>query len=806
MAGEVIRLILHQVLDAACVVDRRIYLLFPSSLRLTLYSQQVRAILLVEALRSQDWMSNLISVAVVGGGASGITAAAALKVAGFRDELKVTLFENLERFLPLQSGCVDKVLTPYLIDWPAEGATRIKADLPILNWHKDSAAGVALELAAQFERFGIKRRTDTKVRRIENEGNAVALDIEARIKTGADPELVECRERYDLVIVAAGFGIEDPGDGLGSSTPSYWRVHPGAQPALVPQGKRKILISGLGDGGLIDFVLFACPGITHLKLCDDLSMSPDARALEAEIEAIEQAIWAAPNSIPDIAAAYQALNLDQLARTLVVPVLAHNIDFTLLTRNSQLFHRGTAPINRLAAMLVMRATELEDRGTSYNTVTDATLLADEDDRTVYAVGGAKTYGKYDEVVVRHGDTVTAAWDFSNADIAAKVQTLRNQRSAITARPTTPRLPAEVAERVEAGMFATLDTRIHVTRHGADIRWQGDLSPDDIGRVWHVPSAPLQIEIGFAPSGQYSKFDLAIVRLLAHAEPQAKLAGPHRDAWIELMAEVPRRAGDHTRPAVPRPGSVTPGRNEMSVEADQLADRLESSMDSGLLMLLDFKFKSLGTPATMCPVDLHPAIKANALGLWPEWVAAVRALSSQQRRWVLRLFGGLLNQVGQPDDWSAVRVGPKCTDEELVPGILYHLVMRGLLDGFGDAQMRHNGNVARFNETGEAMEAAHFSGSRWVQGEAKPIEIDDWEPHWAGPQWLPSCLILPGRRAEFLPAQRMTSTREDLRMLTRPWARAPVVIGSAELRQALRAGEVQARAALKAALTTPLPGI
>lgn len=310
-----------KALENACILERRIYLLFPADLRITVFAQQARAIALVEALREQPWMADIRSIAIIGGGASGITCAAALKMAGLREELSVTIFEGLDQVLPLQSGSLDKFLAPHLIDWPDPASLSPRAELPLLGWRKDVADKVAADLVKQFSRFGVAVKTGAKVSEVCVEGASVAVTVDK----GPHAE----KQWFDLVILAAGFGLEAETPGI-EKPRSYWRVHPEQGPALHGDAPKSILISGLGDGGLIDFVLFALPGVSHGDVCEQISSSPDVEKLIEEIEELEETIWQVPSPVVDIAQAYAGLDIDNLARAFG-DSLIRGVNFTLLT-------------------------------------------------------------------------------------------------------------------------------------------------------------------------------------------------------------------------------------------------------------------------------------------------------------------------------------------------------------------------------------------------------------------------------------------------------------------------------------------
>ncbi len=787
------------LLTEACAVDRRIYLLFPASLRINILSQQIRALELVDALSTEAWMAGVTSIAVIGGGASGLTAAAALKNAGLRDELSITIFESRDQLMPLQSGCHDKMLAPRIIDWPADGSAGVTTEIPLLRWRKGIAAEVAIEMLEQFDRFKIDSKVGTKVTRVVEEGSGVVVHFEHGGTSSQKP--------FDMAIIAAGFGLEAETVGIANETLSYWRVNPEQAPALKGDAPKSILISGLGDGGLTDFVLFACPGLSHSRLCEQILSSPDVAPLMASIEQIEAGIWADPPLIGDIAAEYSGLNLDAAARTLILPWLVRDTNFTLLTHNTQLLSPGTSPLNRLAATLVMRAMHLEDLGTRYTAFVSATHLPDQAGESVWTEGGRMHRGRFDAVIIRHGDTSKNTWKFDNAAIDAKVAALRVKRAGLSDRPQAPILPKDVALRLEGRVLASQPTRMRLARPQDRVVWHSDLPVSEIGRLWRVPSAPVQIEIAFDPIGDDAKLDLALCRLLAHADPVAEIAGPHAGAWVALLDSIRASAGDRIRSPQTRVGTVLVDRNEMVEEADQLASTLEAALDQGLLALIDRRIRSLQTLPGHCPIHLHPDVIASALAQWDIWIAEAEALSSGNLRWVLKLFGGLLDGHGQPDPRSSVRVGPKCVEDELMPVILYHLIMRALVTGFAGPMMKPVGNVLRHDEHGEQMPASHFCGSRWFRNASGvPAGIDLWEKSWPGDAFAPSCLVLPARTAHFLPTTTMTGRDTARQMTAPPWDRVPIVFGSPELRRALGTGVAAAASALRAALYATLPDV
>ncbi|MBV8376473.1 MAG: NAD(P)-binding protein, partial [Verrucomicrobia bacterium] len=80
----------------------------------TLYSQQVRALNLIRALLATAVIARGKKLAVIGAGASGLTAAAAAAVKG----VNVTVMEELEGILEIQQNNRQRWIHPHIFDWP----------------------------------------------------------------------------------------------------------------------------------------------------------------------------------------------------------------------------------------------------------------------------------------------------------------------------------------------------------------------------------------------------------------------------------------------------------------------------------------------------------------------------------------------------------------------------------------------------------------------------------------------------------------------------------------------------------------
>ena len=120
-----------------------VYVLGSFARYVTIYSQQVRALNLVDAL-CNGGLSRLHGIGVVGGGFAGATTAAALAVSG----VSTTMFEKEADLLALQRNCQKRKVHPHIYDWPdipqeRRGTEQFDhAGLPLLDWYAEEAMKV----------------------------------------------------------------------------------------------------------------------------------------------------------------------------------------------------------------------------------------------------------------------------------------------------------------------------------------------------------------------------------------------------------------------------------------------------------------------------------------------------------------------------------------------------------------------------------------------------------------------------------------------------------------------------------------
>lgn len=219
-------------------------------------------------------------MAVIGGGVAGVTAAAGAA----RKGCHVTVFEKDESLLHLFAGCTKRWLHPRIYDWPQAGSLRDDADdLEVLTWHASTAGDLVDQLRAEWEELraahGIEVLCGVTVNPLQPETSGRHPLVTWR--PGANTR------RFRVVILAVGFGIERAFPGLPQH--SYW--HDDALDQSDHGASKRYLISGLGDGGLIEFVRACIGDFRHDQIVNTFELgtekNPKAKALGDQLLAIE---------------------------------------------------------------------------------------------------------------------------------------------------------------------------------------------------------------------------------------------------------------------------------------------------------------------------------------------------------------------------------------------------------------------------------------------------------------------------------------------------------------------------------------
>jgi hypothetical protein len=235
-------------------VPTRVFVLGVNERRVTVYSQQCRALNLVYLLHQTGVIQRDADdcVVVIGAGAGGLTAAAAAACTGHN----VILLNDAVEPMPLQRFARHRWLHPHLFDWPGRGWWNDQADLPLLDWTAADAASVRDQIIRSFN--------SAPWRGLICYDQAVEdVCVDPADKSSHSTGVTwSCRGRTDehacasAVVLAVGFGLERSDDVM---RPPLYRDSYWDDPGLRWSSPGRVLISGGGDGGLTE-VLHAALG------------------------------------------------------------------------------------------------------------------------------------------------------------------------------------------------------------------------------------------------------------------------------------------------------------------------------------------------------------------------------------------------------------------------------------------------------------------------------------------------------------------------------------------------------------------
>jgi hypothetical protein len=273
-----------------------IYVLGSLEKSLTVFSQQVRAHNLAWSLHS-EYGSKPINIAIVGSGIAGLTAVAALLL--LFDEITITLLEKRKTLCPVLQGSDTRWLHPHIYNWPNAGSRAPSTRLPVMNWQEGRASDVVDRLLREFdavlgERLNHTRKlvtyVDVKDVRIDPQTSTIAWT--GLLVGGVDSS--SGKSSFDSILVATGFGLE-----LGPNTLSYWRNESLGQPELDVGVDKKYVVSGFGDGALIDLFRLTIQRFRQDRIIEDLFENSLEKLEEVLQGKVTSPAYSAIESIPN---------------------------------------------------------------------------------------------------------------------------------------------------------------------------------------------------------------------------------------------------------------------------------------------------------------------------------------------------------------------------------------------------------------------------------------------------------------------------------------------------------------------------
>ena len=372
----------------------------------TFETQQIRAAILALASYLKDPTPKK-HVAVIGGGLAGMTYAAVATKLG----IETTIFELGDDLAPLQRDCFDRYVNPNLYDWPKLSTHEDCFTIGGLSWKHDFAGNIVRSVAEQLITIAVTANSSLL---LNPKLGTEIKGLKRGIEIGKDGKYYLHKDggkllfgAFDSVIFAVGYGIEDETVYDVRQVP-YWHKFPlyKAAPA-VRQGKKRILVSGSGDGGLIDLILATLENFDHSKIFTILPELHESRNIEIILKAEEEieSISKIPNAKPDIISIYNEhfSNWGWIEKLKEYKHKHRDVHFSSRELGS-LFSPNSAIINRLIAYFLVNLEMVEVRTGSLST--DTIKRSTKNGSIEYTINwndGKKD--TYDNIIMRHGVSV-----------------------------------------------------------------------------------------------------------------------------------------------------------------------------------------------------------------------------------------------------------------------------------------------------------------------------------------------------------------------------------------------------------------
>jgi hypothetical protein len=382
--------------------------------QVTFASQQTRALNLIWALFRTARLSAGQRIAVVGAGLGGLTAAVAALTKG----CAVDLYDQASQPCPVQRGNDTRFIHPNILRWPDQDAKAAQTEFPFLNWTAASARGVIRQIELQWIPFTANQQLGRFFNYRVDRLGASASDSDSARPSIAANRVVDGKAAgdetpdgttpgykqvsYDCVILAIGFGDERSVAGV--SLQSYWESDSLHQET--GRKRRSILVSGCGDGGLIDALRLRLRNFDHADFTRQfLDWQAGARVPRMisrlrRIDADLRPFALAPDISLRFHAAYDALRVPKKVERYFRERSRSDTRVTLSSPGTGPLTFRSSLLNRYATYLAMRYAELR--------YLSGRIVARRADSAAYDVtlqredGGLQETHIFDLVIVRHG--------------------------------------------------------------------------------------------------------------------------------------------------------------------------------------------------------------------------------------------------------------------------------------------------------------------------------------------------------------------------------------------------------------------
>lgn len=614
-----------------------IYVVGSFDTRITFYSQQVRGLSLAHSFLNTEGRTKR-RFAVIGAGAAGLSVSAGLSL--LNSEAQIDIFEREPHPLHLQRGCTRRNLHPHIYDWPHAISKDDQAGLPFLNWTAGTAGDVAAAVMQQFgtlqahrdRRLNLKTLCD--VTAIERAASGAYRVYHRPSSSAAEPT----SSTYHAIFIAIGFGAERKLSGAPSR--SYWSDAgvPGAPRYAADQVS--VIVSGAGDGGLIDLCAAALEDFDHTALIDLVTKWPGIEGIEEELISIDREAEGFGEAF-DFAEAYErnigvTLRKDGLIEEVRLR-LRQRVKIVFNTKGRLFLQQPTSALNRLLVYLLFSAASDDGRPIQH---APGTLSAD-----LHLPGNYKIEDDSfpsDELYVRHGAAKLEAFAPFEAIRLAYQDHHKKWLASDFARQAPPTLDQTVASAIET---ALINGGIPVQRAvhdgalammplkagfkldtGGNFSWYGDVQPMAMLKWWDSPQRTLHLECSPGPSA-HPELAIAIARFIIHAR-QLQVA-VDTSSWKDWLVVLTRKSAHAAAIEGPLTCPIVrsfPALNQMN--APTLAAELNAQMDTWVLDRVDSHLtiflESGNEPDNWINWEINQDLRREMAERWTGWAAKLRA--------------------------------------------------------------------------------------------------------------------------------------------------------------------------------------
>jgi len=316
----------------ACKLTDSLFVLNPFLPQQNFYSLQLRALALAAEIAARHFRPGRRRVCVIGAGVAGRTISAAF----LTQAASVTVVDKQPVDFACYQNAVHRELHPNIIFWPFQEPMPATA-LPFLNWAQAPVTEVVDALRKEWDETFARRITFIPEKVDEIDRTTAPLRIKL---CDAEGTVIHA----DICVLATGFAAERQFGRL--QTPSYW------SPSSIVEAGDEVLVSGSGDGGLID-ALSPILGKDVTKAAHILATRLSKKPIKADVKAVEEdrglRTIAGTKDSDDPCAFYSTVHLEEEDAEELDPFIKRKPlpRVTLLHESTSAYSFTAAPINKL---------------------------------------------------------------------------------------------------------------------------------------------------------------------------------------------------------------------------------------------------------------------------------------------------------------------------------------------------------------------------------------------------------------------------------------------------------------------------